>query len=357
MRAMAGQRVHLSLRNPGLALLLTLGGLAVLGDSRVAAAHSFAPALLEIREHDDGSARVTWKTSAIQPAGARLEPILPASCRRTSASELAESGDGIVEIWTIACERSPAGESGLVGARLSVRDLDVARTDVLVRVALADGRTIQTVLRASDVELTIPARPERLQVLRSYAHLGFEHILGGPDHLLFVLGLLLIVRGKRSLIETVTAFTVGHSLTLSLAVLGIANVSSAPTEFAIALSVLALAVEVARGPDAPPTLIRTRPWLIAFAFGLLHGLGFAAALREIGLPDGEIPLALFSFNVGIELGQLVFVAAVELSWLAARSLWTRAREPHLERFSWLPTYAMGSLAAYWCFERAAALFR
>jgi hydrogenase/urease accessory protein HupE len=317
-----------------------------------AGAHTFTPALLEIIESADGTATVRWKTAAVRPVGTSLEPILPERCRRATERRTAESGDGIVESWVVSC-----GAEGLVGATIAVRDLDAARTDALVRIALADGRTLQSVLRPDDPQITVPERASRLDVFRSYVRLGIDHILGGLDHLLFVLGLLLIARGRRSLLATVTAFTIGHSVTLSLAVLGVADVSSAATELLIALSVLALAVEVARGPTDPPTLIRAQPWLVAFAFGLLHGLGFAGALREVGLPEGEIPLALLSFNVGIEVGQIAFVLVVEAVWIT--SLWI-ARQAHRRvpaRIGWIPGYVMGSLAAYWCFERAAVLFR
>jgi len=321
---------------------------------RQAAAHSFAPALLEVRERPDGSALVVWKTSPLRPSGTSLDPILPERCAPASPRSLDQSGEGVVETWVVDC-----GRGGLVGETISVRDLAASRSDALVRIALADGRVVQAVLRPDEPELVVPARPSRLDVFRSYAGLGVEHIATGPDHLLFVLGLLLIVRGRRSLLQTITAFTIGHSLTLTLAVLGIANVSSAATELLIALSVLALAVEIARGPSEPKTLVRTRPWLVAFAFGLLHGLGFAGALREIGLPEGEIPIALFSFNVGIEVGQIAFVAVVEVAWLVLRRLAERAsrrsRASALARLQWVPSYAMGTLAAYWCWERAGAL--
>ena len=185
-----------------------------------------------------------------------------------------------------------------------------------------------------------------------YATLGVAHILTGLDHLLFVAGLLLLARTPRRLVETVTAFTVGHSITLTLAVLDLVRVPVAPIELAIALSVFWLAVELARTPRRP-TLVQRRPSLLAGLFGLLHGLGFAAALQAVGLPSGDVPLALVAFNAGIEAGQLGFVAVCLLAAAALRRLplaWPRwARE--------LPLYAMGSLAAFWCFERAAALLR
>jgi len=200
--------------------------------------------------------------------------------------------------------------------------------------------------------ITVPARPSRLAVLRDYVRLGVEHILTGPDHLLFVFGLLLLVGTPRLLIATATAFTLGHSLTLTAAVLDIVRVPSGPAELMIALTVFVLACELAR--DAVrPTLMRQFPWAMAGVFGLLHGLGFAGALREVGLPDGDIPLALFSFNVGVEVGQIAFIVVVLALRAGLRRLparWPRWAE-------WVPVYGMGTLAAFWCFQRAAALVR
>jgi len=220
-----------------------------------------------------------------------------------------------------------------------------------VRVTLADGRLVQGVASPGNLLIAVPPRPRALDVMRDYARLGVAHILTGPDHLLFVFGLVLLAGTTRRLLATVSAFTLGHSITLTLAALGFVDVPSGPIEVAIAASVLALAVELARPPG--PTLIRRRPWLMAGAFGLLHGLGFAAALREAGLPAGEIPLALLSFNVGIEVGQLLFVLAVLALWRAAGRLPDRM-PPWARR---VPVYGMGSLAGYWWLERALALLR
>jgi hydrogenase/urease accessory protein HupE len=200
--------------------------------------------------------------------------------------------------------------------------------------------------------VTIPARPRVFDVARDYVRLGVAHILTGPDHLLFVFGLVLLAGTTRRIVATVTAFTLGHSITLSLAALGLVVVPSRPIEVAIAATVLALAVELAR-PRAATSLVHRRPWLMAAAFGLLHGLGFAAALREAGLPEGEVPLALFSFNVGIELGQIAFVLAVLVLRRAIRGVapnvpgWLRQ----------LPVYGMGTLAGYWWLDRVLALIR
>jgi hydrogenase/urease accessory protein HupE len=197
--------------------------------------------------------------------------------------------------------------------------------------------------------MIVPAKASRWNVFADYLSIGFEHILSGPDHLLFVLGLFLLCAATRSLIQTITSFTVGHSVTLSLAALGYAQFSPGPIEFLIAASVLLLAVELARDEEKE-TLMRRHPWPIALLFGLLHGMGFAGALREIGLPQGEIPMALFSFNVGIELGQLVFVIGL----VVVSATLTRIKLPiPLPRR--LAIYGMGSMAAFWTFERIAAI--
>src|SRR5207249_1146814 len=185
-------------------------------------------------------------------------------------------------------------------------------------------------------------------VVRGYVTLGIEHILTGPDHLLFVFGLLLLVSASRLLVKTITAFTLGHSLTLSAAALHFANVPSRPIEVLIAASVLTLAVELARDAGRP-TMLRRFPWAMAVAFGLLHGFGFAGALAEAGLPPGDVPLALLCFNVGIELGQLAFVGAL----LAAGALLGRWVPVMAERSARVAVYAMGMLSAFWCFERLA----
>jgi len=324
------------------------GILCALAFADLARAHPLAPALLDLRENAAGDVAVTWKVSAFRAPGVEVRPVLPASCRpHTDAVTTTEEGSGIVTRWTVSC-----GPAGLVGARVGIAGLEAAKIDGLVRAILADGRTFQTVLRARAPYTVIPERPRRLDVIRAYGALGVEHILTGADHLLFVFGLLLLVDSVGLLLKTVTAFTVGHSVTLSLAVLGLARLPSAPIEVAIAASVLALAVELAREP-AVPTVMRRFPWLMALAFGLLHGLGFAGALREVGLPSGEVPLALLAFNCGIELGQLAFIAVV----LAARSVLRRS-DVALPAWAYrAPVYAMGSLAAFWCIDRGLAIFQ
>lgn len=325
-----------------------LAGLAVLLAPWPAVAHPLAPALLELREAGGGRIEVTWKTSVLRAPGIQVEPVLPPECRPLSAPRAEVQGEAVVATWAIDC-----GAAGLVGRRVGVEGLGEARIDALVRASLADGRVVRAVVRAADPYLTVPAREERSAILRAYIAIGIEHILTGLDHLLFIAGLLLLVRTRRLLIETVTAFTVGHSITLSLAVLDVVRLPSGPIELLIACSVFWLAVELARDPEARPSLVQRRPWLMALAFGLLHGLGFASALQEVGLPQADLPLALLAFNLGIEIGQLAFVAL----WLSATALLRRVPARWPAWAAQVPLYVMGTLAAFWCFERAAALLR
>jgi hydrogenase/urease accessory protein HupE len=309
-------------------------------------AHPLSPALLDVEEVAGGRVEVRWKTSPLKVPGSNVEPLLPEHCKVIDTPVATEQPGSIIIRWTMDC-----APRGLVGYRIGFSGLGDSKTDALVRVKLADGRLTRGVVRAAEPFLLVPERESSFAVLRSYAELGVEHILTGLDHLLFVFGLLMLVAGFKPLLETVTAFTVGHSITLSLAALGFVDLPSRPIEVLIAFSVFLLAVELSRSADAPPTLLRRFPWLIAGIFGLLHGLGFAGALAEVGLPQADIPLALFSFNVGIELGQIAFVVVV----LTLK----RLLEPLLVRLPhWIelvPLYAMGGLAAFWCFERAAAM--
>jgi HupE / UreJ protein len=311
-------------------------------------AHPLAPSLLAIEEAADGAIAVSFKMSRQQPAGSQIEPELPDRCAATEKPRMAADEQSVTMSWTARC-----GAEGITGARVGVSGLAGAGTNALLRVALRDGRVVQAVLHAGAPSLVIPQRASRLAVFRDYLRLGAFHIAAGFDHLLFVFGLVLLADTTRRLFWTVTAFTAGHSVTLSLAALGIARLPSAPIELAIAATILVLALELARpAPPARASWLRRWPWLAAFAFGLLHGFGFAGALAEIGLPQQEIPLALFSFNVGIELGQLAFVALVlGLARLCAPLI---ARAPAaLVR---APVTVMGALAFYWCLDRAAGLF-
>lgn len=338
-----------SLRGALLAVCAVLALSTALASGRLAReanAHPLAPSLLELREQGDGTVAVRWKSSAYRPAGTRIEPRLPTWCRPTGEPRVADTAAYREVRFTLDC-----GGRGLRGASIGVSDLDVSRTVALVRVELADGGLARALLDGARPSMIVPEREGRLEVAWSYFHLGVEHLLTGLDHLLFVLGLCLLVTERRSLLWTITAFTVGHSVTLTLATLGLVRFPQSIAETAIALSIVLLAAEILRESDDPgaePSLLRRRPWAMAFTFGLLHGLGFAGALAEVGLPESEIPLALLSFNVGIEVGQLAFVAVLlACAWIGRPLL---ARLP--ERSVRLPAYAIGSLAAFWFFSRA-----
>jgi hypothetical protein len=241
------------------------------------------------------------------------------------------------------------GREGLVGKRIAIDGLAATTTQVLVRIEFADGRVQTQLLRPSDAAFTVPARRPALDIARDYVVMGVGHILGGYDHLLFVLGLLLLVGGFAPLIKTITAFTLAHSLTLGLATLGLVHVPQAPVEAAIALSIVFLARELIEKQRGRPGLASRRPWLMSFGFGLLHGFGFAGALSAVGLPQGDIPLALAGFNIGVEAGQILFVVAALLVVALVRRAATRA--PAWVRS--VPAYGIGSLAAFWLIARVA----
>jgi hydrogenase/urease accessory protein HupE len=249
--------------------------------------------------------------------------------------------------WKVDC-----GQEGIEGATVRIEGLKATMVDTLVRLELLNGSVISQILRPDSPEFVVGTRGGTV-ALAGYIHLGIEHILLGIDHLLFVLGLLLIVHGKWLLVKTITAFTVAHSITLALATLDVVNLPSAPVEAVIALSIVFLATELARKDGESLDLTFRFPWIVAFVFGLLHGFGFAGALREVGLPQTDIPLALLLFNVGVEIGQLIFVGMFfVLGWVACRVL--------KELPSWLThasAYGIGAISSYWLIERIVAMVR
>lgn len=308
-----------------------------------AEAHRLAPSLLEVRELAPQRISVLWKTPLLRASGSFLRPALPAHCTPVADPRTGRSEVALIQRWELRCQ-----PPGLVGSELSVEGLAGSGTDVLIQVNLLDGRQIRGVASARAPRFTVPPREQPLGVITGYTLLGVEHLASGLEHLLFVAGLLLLVSGGRRILLAVTAFTLGHSLTLALAVLEIASLPAALAEFGIAASLVALAVELAaKGPERRP-----HPWLLALLFGLLHGFGFAGALREAGLPAEAIPLALFSFNLGIEIGQLAFVVLV----LDTVSLARDSLERIPAALGRVPVYAIGSLGVFWCLDRGAQLF-
>jgi hydrogenase/urease accessory protein HupE len=319
----------------------------VLGAAAVTRAHPLDPALLEIRESAGATLDVLWRLPLAVTSDVPFEPLLPDGCTPLAAPDISVSGPRATLRWRVRC-----GTPTLVGQRIGVVGLRERQTDALLRVHLADGRLIQAVLRGDAPVATIPERAGPLDVLRGYLRMGFEHILSGPDHLLFVLGLVLLVHGRRRLLWTITAFTAGHSVTLSLAVLGFVHIPPNPVEALIAFTIFVVAVELTRQAQGARGWMQRFPWAMAFTFGLLHGLGFAGALAAVGLPAGDVPLALFSFNAGIELGQLLFVALILTARVVLRALPISVPKP-VEQ---LPAYAIGSCAMLWLFERVVAIF-
>jgi hydrogenase/urease accessory protein HupE len=237
---------------------------------------------------------------------------------------------------------------------IHIDGLDRTSTDVLVRFDFADGISEARRLTPGDPSFIVPTQPSRFEVVRTYFLLGVEHILLGIDHLLFVLALMLLVKGMGRIILTVTAFTLAHSLTLAGATLGFVQMPGPPVEAAIALSIVFVASEIIHSRRGNPGLTERYPWVVAFTFGLLHGFGFAGALAEIGLPQASIPMALLFFNVGVEVGQLLFIASLLAIFALARQITGRITVPQ-PAWAWaVPPYAIGSVAVFWVIQRIAA---
>jgi hydrogenase/urease accessory protein HupE len=311
-------------------------------------AHEVRPAFLEIKETAPGQFSVLWRTPVL--AGMRL-PVrlkLPKGLRNLKDPVVQELTDSLVERHWVE-----AGPNGLAGQRIEFPGLQLTITDVLVRFEMRDGTKGATIVRPAQPWLEMAATQSRWSVAGTYLTQGWRHILFGVDHLLFVLGLMLIVRDRWSLVKAITAFTVAHSITLGAATLGYASVPLPPLNTAVALSILFLGPEIVRTWRGETSLTIRYPWVVAFLFGLLHGFGFASGLSTTGMPRPEIPVALLFFNVGVEVGQLFFVLLIlrlEHSFRALEIRWPR----------WalaLPGYTVGSLGAFWTIQRAMTMFR
>jgi hydrogenase/urease accessory protein HupE len=308
----------------------------------VAGAHESRPAYLEIKETSPGRSAVLWRTPVL--SGMRLPVVLkfPDDVRNITEPTLRELSDSLIEHRLI-----DAGASGLAGKRIEFVGLQATITDVLVRMQMRDDTDSTTLVRPSQAWVEIAVSRGLLAVAGAYFKLGVEHILFGVDHLLFILGLLFIARDRWMLVKTVSSFTVAHSLTLAIATLGYARASGPPLTAAIALSILFLGPEIVRAQRGETSLTIRHPWMVAFAFGLLHGFGFASGLTTMGLPRAEIPVALLLFNLGVEAGQILFVLVVLVLERSFRVL--EVRVPRLIKA--LPAYAVGSLGAYWTIQR------
>jgi len=320
--------------------------LALLLAAAPAAADVFKPAYLQLRQTGPETYAVLWKLPALDEATTvGVAPVFPRGTSELGERQATFSSGSAAVRWNARVS------GGIEGKAIRFEGLEDRGLDVLVRLERSDG--------SSQVEQVLPGRaevefrpsPGPLEVAQTYLTIGIQHILQGIDHLLFVAGLVMLVRGRRRLFWTITAFTIAHSITLAMATLGVVNVPGPPVEAAIALSIVFVALEILRRQAGHPSLASEEPWLIGFSFGLLHGLGFAGALAEVGLPHNSIPLALLFFNVGVEVGQLLFVAALLVLAAGIRRV-PRALEPR-----WavtVPAYAIGGTASYWLFERLAS---
>jgi hydrogenase/urease accessory protein HupE len=325
-----------------LALLILL-----LAIPNTAFSDEFSPALLQIQERDSGWVDVTWKVPVRQKRGQNIRPVLPELLQAVGPATTKQLPGAWVQHTTYQTNGQP-----LSGQELSIEDLSTVQADVLIRIKLQNGSQYSTILRATNNSYTIPEQASKLDVTTAYWAMGTVHILEGVDHLLFVLALLLIVSGLIPLLKAVTAFTVAHSITLVLATLGMVHMPASPTEAIIALSIVFLAVEIIHKHQGKIGVTERYPWLIAFIFGLFHGLGFAGALSEIGVPPHEVPLALLMFNVGVETGQLLFIAGV-LSLIAV----IKCLPLNMPQGTWrIMPYSIGSVAAFWTIERVATMF-
>jgi hypothetical protein len=325
------------------AVILILTGLSSAANVH---AHESRPALLKIIEQKPGWFEVTWKIPVLPGYEVDISPVLPAGLAPYGPPASHDVPGAKIQVSTYQ-----AKEGGLAGETITIDGLSTTQIDTMVRINFADGTTQSTILRPMSPSFTVPSPGTRGEIAWVYMRLGIEHILKGIDHLLFVLGLLLIVGSRWILLKTITAFTIAHSITLAIATLGYASAPGPPLNAAIALSILFLGPEIVRVWRGETSFTIRHPWVVAFAFGLLHGFGFASGLTTSGLPSAEIPVALLLFNVGVEIGQLFFVAIILLLERSFRILeirWPRWAEA-------LPGYTVGGLGAFWTIQRVAIM--
>ncbi len=322
-----------------LAVLAILGASIGSGSAR---AHPMAPSVLTFSAGDEGLVTMTWRSPSTRPTGQDLRPVVPSGCvaLETAPPYLDESSSSVVQVSRLRCD-----DPSLVGQTISVEGLRGAKANVVVRVERPGGETVQVLLSPDRprAPLPMPQAPQASSFSQYFA-LGVEHLATGWDHILFVLGLIVVLGFHRDLLFAVTAFTIGHSVTLGLASLGMVRLPVALVEILIAASLIVVALEIISPKEGP---VSRHPMSLPALFGLLHGLGFARVLMDASIPQAEIPLALLGFNLGIEVGQLVLIAAAAVVALALR------RIPRPKRISTLATaYLIGSLGAFWILQRA-----
>ncbi|MFC3616460.1 HupE/UreJ family protein [Lutimaribacter marinistellae] len=333
------------------AVFLLVFALTTLFSTPDASAHALEPGYLELDHVGGDEWRVTWRKPQVGGEPMRIDALLPEACDPRSGPDPAFDGRAFLTGWIATCP------GGLAGQTVVIEGLERTRTDVLLRYTLGPDESAQTArLTAASPSLTIPEKQGWIGIFGSYFSLGVHHILMGVDHLLFVLMLLLLIREWRPLLAAVTSFTIAHSFSLAAASFGWIIVPAPPVEAIVALSITFLAAELLHPEGDKKRLSERYPWVVAFAFGLLHGLGFARALIEVGLPEGDVPLALLAFNVGVEAGQILFIvvalalgAAISRLYPAVAYVFGNSARAGLR----ILAYAVGAMSAFWVIERVA----
>jgi len=319
--------------------------LLMLAVVQTAYAHEVRPGYLELRQADAGTYAVLWKVPAVGEMRLSIHPRFPENCRPVGEVTSYRGGDSYAEHLSIACP------GGLNGRTIAIDGLAATMTDVLVRIEFADGTTWTQRLKPSVPAAVIPKTASRLETAGVYLKLGVEHILSGVDHLMFVLALIILTRGGWKLVKTITAFTMSHSVTLTAATLGFVHVPQRPVEALIALSIVFVATEIVKVRRGIKSITASAPWMVAFSFGLIHGLGFAGGLSDAGLPVFHIPTALLFFSLGVESGHFLFIGVV----LSLIALARRANLPAPQWAELVPPYAIGAVAMFWVLQRIAVL--
>ena len=302
-------------------------------------AHPLAPGLLALIEVEDNRFQALWKLPNRTADSGRLQPELPDNCSVTDIQAPVAAGTGRSQSFRLNCD------GPLVGSTFGVSGMDPSTAGVLLRINFLDQRVVHQMLRYEQSTFTVPPRQSAVQVFGRYLVLGIDHLIEGIDHVLFVITLAILVGWSKQLIWTITLFTLGHSVTLSLTALGFIYFPIFLVEAIIALSIAWAAADIAR--QDKPGLLRKRPWLMSGGFGLLHGMGFASALAQIGLPQQSLTLALAAFNIGIEIGQLIIIALFFLALGLLRLIplqWPSAIRP-------LAGYFIGTIGALWFWQR------
>ncbi len=302
--------------------------------------HEIRPAFLQIIQTTENTYEVFWKVPSIEGAVPKIHPVFPPFYTVDELNSPNQFPGSVIYSYKISSNKP------LQGSVLSIEGLNKTLIDALVTITYLDGEKVTLMLQPDKDSTIIPGKSSTYAVIKTYAKLGVEHIVLGIDHLLFVLALIVITKGKWRIIKTITAFTIAHSITLSLAALGYINFPVPPVEAVIALSIVFLAVEMIKNQTGKQTITSKKPWLVAFTFGLLHGFGFAGALANIGLPQQDIPFALAFFNVGVEIGQIAFIIVVLgiIKLLSYKKDWPVFVQK-------TPAYVIGSLASFWLVER------